>query len=289
MSYTIEYQTVFLRSANGITPCVLFGSNNVYETDRRRSRSWYVFNKLVGVSAEELEAALAEMFGSSEHWMRNGKWVDDKGLVSWFKHHMKNAQTVEQVLGANRHMGTIRCYASDANVPGLDRRVRTTKELDAWIAEYRDAGSPGFPRVDFGQETIKRSKTTEENEEEEVFLKYRGKYCHSIDEVGSSWNVDPQKAQRFTRKEAELIISTSNNPWLNSANIVSAISVLNKKEAVVKLKDGSYVYKLTSARLFHTMSTDSAKKYSSLSAAKSAAELINRRFPSLAPATPIAT
>ncbi len=285
MSYGIVYATCFLRSNIGITPCVLSGSSNVYETSRRRSRSWAVFNRLIGVSPEELEAeveGLCQLGG--EHWMANGAWVGNKEIINWFRHNLRDAQTVEEVLEAN-HLRSLYCGVTGGSGgnPCQSRSVKTTEEFDEWITEFIRSGADGYPYVDFGISNVRKLKA-DKDAAEEVFLKYRGKYLVKADETGSSWNADPTKATKYSRMDANKTIkSASLGSWVASAAVVSAKSVLEKKQAVIRLKDGSYVYKLTSARMFHTASRESAKKYSSIAAAKRAAELISKRFPSHSP------
>ena len=64
MSYTILYNTIFLRSGEGITPCVLIGSNNCYDaSNRRRDRSWSIFLNQPGTTEKTLLTAIEPWLG----------------------------------------------------------------------------------------------------------------------------------------------------------------------------------------------------------------------------------
>ena len=81
MSYTIEYAKLFLRSDSGYTPCWECGSNNVYESDRRRAREWCVWQNLLGVTPEEIMNEGLGMCNGGYHWQKGGKWLDDTALM----------------------------------------------------------------------------------------------------------------------------------------------------------------------------------------------------------------
>ena len=95
MSYTIEYDKIFLKSGAGYTPLWLAGDSNCYEgsgRNQRRVRDWSVFMSQLGVTEEKLMERIQPLLGGpyQEHWQRRGKWVDDKGLVTWVKNGCKN-------------------------------------------------------------------------------------------------------------------------------------------------------------------------------------------------------
>ena len=86
MSYSILYNWQFLKSAEGITPVILIGDNNVTTRvwmgnhwGERRAREWSCLFNFIGVSEEKFMNEIMNMTGKAyqEHWVRNGKWVDE--------------------------------------------------------------------------------------------------------------------------------------------------------------------------------------------------------------------
>lgn len=108
MSYSIVYNKQFLKIDDKIIPLVLYGSNNCYEPlpngRQRRERQWYslYFNggneQIAATEAEIMERVKSYCDGGEyqEHFMQNGKWVDDKGLIRFFENGIKNAKTIEE-------------------------------------------------------------------------------------------------------------------------------------------------------------------------------------------------
>lgn len=109
MSYSIVYNAQFLKIDGKIIPLVLYGSNNCYEPlsngRQRRERQWYslYFNggneQIVATEVEIMERVRSYCDGGEyqEHFMQNGKWVDDKGLTRFFQDRIKNAKTIEEL------------------------------------------------------------------------------------------------------------------------------------------------------------------------------------------------
>lgn len=107
MSYTIVYNRQFLKIDDKIIPLVLYGSNNCYEImwrgRKRRERSWNPMylgsNKLIAITEKELMKLVEECSDGTcqEHFMRNNKFVDDKGLIRFFQNGIKNAKTIEEM------------------------------------------------------------------------------------------------------------------------------------------------------------------------------------------------
>ena len=115
------YASQFIRTETGITPCILAGSNNVWEAgNKRRVRNWSCFRNLVDVSAERLMKEAESMIGSEyqEHWKANNKWVDDAGLMRWMKSKIKGAATVEDIMMAIRYsFHTLLCLRLERSSP----------------------------------------------------------------------------------------------------------------------------------------------------------------------------
>jgi hypothetical protein len=109
MSYSIVYNKQFLKIDRKIIPLVLYGSNNCYEPlsngRQRRERQWHslYFNggneQIAATEAEIMEKVKSYCDGGEyqEHFMQNGKWVDDKGLIRFMQNGIKNAKTIEEL------------------------------------------------------------------------------------------------------------------------------------------------------------------------------------------------
>ncbi|MFG6378283.1 MAG: hypothetical protein K1W19_08220 [Lachnospiraceae bacterium] len=109
MSYEIVYNKQFLKIDGNIIPLALCGSSNCYESlpngRQRREREWNAIyiggsNKTIAVTeAEIMERIKSYCDGGEyqEHFIQNGKWVDDKGLIRFFQNGIKNAKTIEEL------------------------------------------------------------------------------------------------------------------------------------------------------------------------------------------------
>lgn len=108
MSYEIVYNKQFLKIDGKIIPLVLHGSNNCYEPltngRQRRERNWnpiYISsNAQIAVTESDLMKRIKSLCDGGEyqeHFMQNGKWVDDKGLIRFFQNGIKNAKTIEEL------------------------------------------------------------------------------------------------------------------------------------------------------------------------------------------------
>lgn len=152
MSYTIEYNRIFLSCNHGVVPCWLSGDNNVTTTSaagrERRVRSWTVFGgmKLLGASQEDMMEYIKPVLGLgyNDHWKRGGTWVDDKALVTWVRMGCNRARSIESVLRKNGYT-RVKAFATvwKSETP-LDEKVEiaqwlaTTQDLDAWIDAVKD-------------------------------------------------------------------------------------------------------------------------------------------------------
>lgn len=107
MSYTIVYDKRFLKIDDKIIPLVLSGSNNCWEGTyggrQRRVRDWNTLyggrNSNIAYPVEVLMEKVKGMCGCSceEHFMQNGKWVDDAGLIRFVENGIKHAKTIEEM------------------------------------------------------------------------------------------------------------------------------------------------------------------------------------------------
>ncbi len=299
MSYTIEYNRQFIRSANGITPVWLAGESNVWEStggNSRRCRDWSVFQNLLGVTQEELLATVQSFLGyHSQHWIRNGKWVDDKALLSWVKLGCKRAASVEDILLENKDkVSGIRCSISiwedNTHRRSHDRTIKTTEEFDAWlelakveIAAIRAKKQMAFPIVDFGVEDLRHPQTIERDSDFKVLFKHKCSYLMELSSSGnSSWSRDIRKACVFSYEEAISIKQEQKYGWIAESRLVSASRKDYSFNAVLRVRSGvytgEYVLKRTRNRLHFTRIKEYAKHYATAGAAEKAREKIEAAY-----------
>ena len=98
MSYEIVYNRQFLKIDDKIIPLVLYGSSRGRE---RRERSWHPIycgrNETIAFSGNKIQERTKSHFNGCEHFMRNGKWVDDAGLLRFFQSGIKEEKTIEEL------------------------------------------------------------------------------------------------------------------------------------------------------------------------------------------------
>ncbi len=142
MSYSIEYNRQFIRTSTGFLPLVLMGPNNVYETDRRRARSWQVLSsKLFNLPLDRmLFIASSELMSSfDQQWVRGGQYITNSGFLSWIRSGCASACNIEDFRLFNRYCGfSVSVHLYDQNAYGktvLTENPKTTEELDAWCAK----------------------------------------------------------------------------------------------------------------------------------------------------------
>lgn len=303
MSYTIEYDRIFLRSAEGFTPCWLSGDNNVYESSKgnaKRVRSWSCFQNLIGVTEEEIfdsiggREHLAQ--SSSEYWKRHGKFVDGPGVFRWIQNGCRRAVTVEELLQCNSIRGficSVHVYdpSYNSNTIGLCT-VHNTEELDTWIRGMRleiqrreKQGQSCYPRIDFS-ETLRHPIGTNLADQEEVLIKDKNMYLCELDPRGSSsWSRDITKAMKLTKQKALELIRDFNIPV--QGRLISAKNCEQPYDAVLQVVSGSragcYVYKVSNHSISFTRTKSNAKKYANEKKACAALERIKRRGYSVGP------
>ena len=234
MSYVIEDGRQFIRSEEGITPCWLCGDNNVTEFHdgrERRERHWSCFCGFVGATEEDIMAKVQSYLGGyQEHWMKNNKWIDDKGLIRWATTGIKNAASIEDILRRNPDcLGRVRCCVHvwrkfDHTVEELEF-VKTTAEFDSWIRRWRalkekltEEKAEAYPAVDFGTENL-RSPIVSKNNGLFCFKK-KGRYLSELTDSNCRWTKDPSSAKFFSYEEA--------TDWLHKGRILLAGASLIK-------------------------------------------------------------
>ena len=160
MSYSILYNWQFLKSAEGITPVILIGDNNVTTRvwmgnhwGERRAREWSCLFNFIGVSEEKFMNEIMNMTGKAyqEHWVRNGKWVDDNALVKWAKKACETAADVEEIFKLNPFV-YVHAYLSvwdkeDKNTHVQEAFIKDSASLDEWIRSARISASSSRRRL----------------------------------------------------------------------------------------------------------------------------------------------
>ena len=310
MGYSILYNWQFLKSSEGITPVILIGDNNVTTRvwmgnhwGERRARGWACLFNVAGVSEENFMREIKNMTGKEyqEHWMRNGKWVDDKALVNWAKKACASAASVEDVLSMNPFV-YITAYLSvwhkDSKCTHmLETTIRNTDELDAWIRsgnqlsdELRADGAMVFPIVNFSNENLKRFPSGNKNHPATVVVK--SKYGYLTDftvekESGtisqSSWNCSVKKALKMPYDEALAFQTRGSRRMAVSMRLIDAKAQDAPYDAVIsaapKKENGCmyFVGHVGAKKVRFVYRMEYAKRYSSIKAAERAAKNLNKR------------
>lgn len=287
MSYTIEYDKIFLKSASGFTPLWLVGDNNCYEgrgRNQRRVRDWSVFMSLIGVSEEKLMESIQPMIGGSyqEHWKRRGKWVDDKGLVSWVKNGCKNAVTIEELIEVNRFVA-IKCCVMESYMKMLSScYIHSTAELDDWIKEAKEkiaAGKNYYPQITLNYGEPVRHPAKPKKQDELVVVKYGQSFVSDRNTGSISTCRERKKAMIFSLEDAKAILHDFPKCKIVSTSVLDA-----PYNMVVEIDNGTGIphylvgfpgpYKVR-----YTASINCAKRYPTRAAAEKAAQTAKRRYP----------
>lgn len=311
MSYTIEYARQFIRSEKGITPCWLAGDNNVTEPTlkgrERCARSWSVFHNLLGVTEQDILDSIQDTLGGyGEHWKRNGKWVDDAGLIRWIKNGCKQTATVEEIIGANR-MRSLSCHVSVwgpewKHETMLNKGVSTTEEFDAWIvdvealrAEMRAKG-PGYsvyPVVDFYVEKLNHPRPVSASTPEKVIVRRgNGRAAMYLAELSrpvqspnswrSSWCKDIKKAMVLQYDEAMRLRTEVGLDWIRKGTLLDASAKDAPYNAAIRFVDGvragEYIFKNTGHRIFTTTRAEGAYRYKDRKTAEQALKTLQPKF-----------
>lgn len=290
MSYDIVYDRQFIKSAHGITPCILSGPSNVYTGSGRnmkRDRSWSVFYNVLGTSEEGLLSLIQHSLGApyQEHWMQNGKWVDDAGLIRWIKNGCAKAASLEDVLAVN-HDRYAKCFVSlwQRNEKGfpddsivLEENISTTEELDAWIDRVHSIkeelhltdGYTAYPIIRLSYDTpIRHPDTKQTDPDEEVLVKISGMgYLTSYTDGHIGCMQDVSQALVMTRGEAAMI---EKRIYPRTIRLVDPKLKETYQPHIIQFSNGKYLNKVTRNGIWTTPYRDAAKVYPNQKAAEKA-------------------
>lgn len=310
MSYEIMYNWQFLRSAEGISPVILTGSNNVTTTHwspsgrsvERCAREWWCLFNQVGMSEDEFFGQIKAMTGKpfQEHWKKGGKWVDDAALVRWAKKAVEEAASIEDILLLNRPSSLcVEGYVSVWPKKGEDgwskkfvsRSIRTTEELDDWIRDARtvmekarDEGRDVFPIIRFSREEFIHYKPLPEK----IILKRGKAYIKNIELKngfvhGVSFTPYAKEAEVFARDEYFDMLRHNNCAMLCDVRPFSAEVAQYPYDAAImitRLDTGKheFVSKLGKAKLFVTGSLAAAQRFKNLHTAQKTAQKLAEKY-----------
>lgn len=304
MSSEIEFNRQFIRSEAGITPVWLHGDNRTttgYGRHERYCRHWSLFWGKLGTTEEELLEEAKNYMGSyQEHWLKNGKYVDDDGLLRWIRNGCKSAATIEEILLVNKIRAISCClYVYDGpenhtHHEELSVSIATTKDFDAWISNVRKRTAEleaenhlAYPNVDFLAEDLRHPIVRKNGLPNKVIFK-RGKYylVEQPTQTIAKWSSDVNLALEFTSEEAKALLNAyGESCFLCDARIISASVKRNLHNFVIKIEggthDGNYVVKKTRTRLQMGLHKDTAKHYHTLRAAEQAAVKLQAQFQNL--------
>ncbi|MBR2894112.1 MAG: hypothetical protein IKC03_00450 [Oscillospiraceae bacterium] len=212
MSYVIEYDRLFIQSGEGFTPCWLSGENNVwvptYKTrySQRRARSWCLFYNLLGVTENEIVAAVQPSLGQdNQHWKKNGKWLNDASLLRWIHNGCMKASTIEDILRLNQWQ-SLYCYLREyGQRDRLPQHVKTTAEFDEWICaarNYLQSNSSCRPVIELGDEPL-RHVPADRRADDPVVVKRDRMYLTKIEPNGYTFSIRLEDALVMRRQDAE--------------------------------------------------------------------------------------
>lgn len=282
MSYTIETNRVFLKSAHGYTPCILTADSSI---SPRRS-SWGIWKNLLGVSETTLREEASEALVNQWSWMKKGKWVEGKGLVSWVESGMKRAISLEQILEANRLNNVLcylLCYEQERFVKKLECYCSNTDELDHWIDSVIHYGKhpDTWSVIDFWLKEDLRQPVRIDGA---VILKSGTSYVAKIrfdDDSGYVCEVD------YTRDimNAMVFDSVAKVPRLDAFGkfrIIKASAKEKPNNVALLISEGvsagRFISEIKRHKLFHSSCKQDAKRYADGIAAEKAAANIYKKF-----------
>lgn len=296
MGYTIEYCRVFIRSQSGITPVILDGASNAYDTfpNLRRERRWKCFMDLFGVSEEELMKVAHDIAKSKDSilWYRNGREYRCSDIIRWMRDGISSADTLENILWENR-LRSVFCYVAYQEgtnfVKLLEQSCFDTESFDAWIKEAKQKIEElypehrCFPIIRFWSENIHaRPKILRSGKP--IIIKYGlESYVSKIDvdadgnAVGISFSKDIKKAIRFENGDCV--------PDLRAFDGLRYLYAERQEKpfnAVLKITSGRcsgmYVSKRIGRRLYQSTIKENAKRYPDWEAALGAKKDIEAKF-----------
>ena len=241
MGYSIVYKKQFLKTQDDMyIPLVLAGSNNTYDTRiasngrryERRCREWTTIMAVTNDMIAFTEKALLSLVQSTlpsdynEHFMFNGKWVDDEGLIKFMKNGIKSAKTIEELSEMNSFKIEMKAYVlvsekkSIKHNTEISMNLTNSEELDQFLlqAEHRlnkrASNEDLSVCIEFrGEDPIpyplkKRTKKSSNKEKPDCYwtiMRQDGHYLQKLHRGGANLSRIPVKVFK-TKEKAEKYI-----------------------------------------------------------------------------------
>lgn len=297
MSYEICYDRRFLKSELGITPLWLAGSNNCYEYHRdtqgrryeRRERSWSPLFNVAGIPQEELMDKVRSFLPSTyqQHFKYRGKWVDDKGFLSFVENGIKNAVTIEELeeaMGFTAFSARLIVWKYNPEKGYSDRehdeevqKIATTQDLDAWIrvckmrmADKKEGESIYYCIELYTDDPIRVPRKAPKDTP--VVAKVGNQYVIGVSAGGFSYGPDYRNAMIFASEEdAKQQISLAFHRRLSFVR-AETIEARKQWRWVVRVADGyyqgRYIVQQTRSRLRMSRERRDARRFPSKAAAE---------------------
>ena len=296
MSYSILYDAVFIKTLTGITPVVLVGDNNVYESsanNARRSRDWSLFMRLINVSEQELFTAIESLCGgNNQHWYQGGKFTSDEDIRRWVRRGIKNAVTIEDLLSFNSGiLINVSLVNRSKNFVDCDTITSTTSFL-SWVekAKTEIATNSVTPYIRFSEEKVLNPNNYNVKKGEDYFIRYCNSswltfFCTKEGRGNLQTDIDFTKARQFKSYEVERIIKTiTTGSFFNNIANFKLVKASEYKDPYLiretSLGRDKFVYSVSRTKLKITGFHTSAHMYKNKSTAETAARNMAKNFPS---------
>lgn len=232
MSYEIIYAREFVKTSDGrIIPLVLSGSNNCRELTfrgyERRERVWHAIfssgDENPAMTPEKLMTKINEYIpsGYNQHFVRNGKWVDDAGFIKFFENGIKKAKTLEELnselLYEQRLEGIVLNREETANNQLLySATIKNSAELDEFLNKVDEFISNKlslsiimrFQRND----VLRRRKKQKENLKEFYVVTTDFGYVSKLTRLTLYSTHSAEHAKKFTSEKAAM-------KWIKDRNL----------------------------------------------------------------------
>lgn len=312
MSYFIEYDKKVIKTTRGYIFMCLGGDNNVSEPKwingkwrEVRARSWFHYNHHILEAPEEaIMAFCMDAYSGDPDYevhKKGGKWVYRKDMPNYFRDGMRRAQSLEQLIRANRGQTLDGCVAyyetrdSISYKTEMNKCLRTTEELEKWLDQarplrekYLAEGKECYIRLSFcGNEPLRYG--TPENAGKVVIKstsrKHSSYVCSYIPSKQICFEPDLEKAVVFESEEAA---RAAVGPCWENIKFVSLESQQKAAKAAQKPKpfliqfgagklSGNFLARTTKNTVYGSRDADRAKKFATEKEATSFAQSLRDR------------
>ncbi len=300
MGYKIMYGRQFIKTTRGIIPLALCGSNNVTERINGREvreRHWCVYGKDKTEYTPEEYLAYAESFCGTEfqqHFMSGGKWVNDKGWLTWVRNEIKQALTIEEIRAVLPVQGltcSICVGEKDSYLSRQEdwRHCNTTPDLESWLDNaylrlQELEGSSRYAYISlslYGRQPLK-IQSRREPEGQVLIAVGKNNYVTELEHRSYSYSTDISNAIVFeSTNAARNRLAHCGHRFDGKMRFVKAENKFAVKNYRILAKtdlypNGVYIKQLTSRALRFTYNPEYALKFTEQAARKYVTKLGNR-------------